>query len=123
MVRLSNAADMTLVRRQLMRPEEVRWVEADAIVDTGAVTFVLLSLVVERLGLAWPFKQGADRQSKDILTLAQYSLLVGVKLKGLSPSTSPLSRRCRKEWARIACFNAMVESLEVRLSILLSRER
>jgi clan AA aspartic protease len=59
-VRLSNAADMALVRRQLMRPEEVRSVEADALVGTGAVTFVLPSLVVERLGLARPFKQVAE---------------------------------------------------------------
>jgi clan AA aspartic protease len=60
MVRLSNAADMALVRRNLMRPEEIRAVEADALVDTGAVTFVLPSLVVERLGLARPFKQVAE---------------------------------------------------------------
>jgi clan AA aspartic protease len=60
MVRLSNAADMALVRRNLMRPEEIRAVEADASVDTGAVTFVLPSLVVERLGLARPFKQVAE---------------------------------------------------------------
>jgi clan AA aspartic protease len=60
MLRLSNAADMALVRRNLMRPEEIRAVEADALVDTGAVTFILPSLVVERLGLARPFKQVAE---------------------------------------------------------------
>jgi clan AA aspartic protease len=60
MVRLSNAADIALVRRNLMRPEEIRGVEAGALVDTGAVTFVLPSLVVERLGLARPFKQVAE---------------------------------------------------------------
>jgi clan AA aspartic protease len=59
-VRLSNAADMALVRRNLMRPEEIRAVEADALVNTGAVTCVLPSLVVERLGLARPFKQVAE---------------------------------------------------------------
>ena len=59
-VRLSNAADMALVRRNLMRPEEIRAVEADALVDTGAVTLVLPSLVVERLGLVRPFKQVAE---------------------------------------------------------------
>lgn len=46
-VTLSNAADMALVRRQLMRSGEVRSVEANALIDTGAVTFVLPSLVVE----------------------------------------------------------------------------
>jgi clan AA aspartic protease len=60
MVRLSNAADMAMVRRQLMRPEEVRSVEADALVNTGAVTFVLPSLVVERLSSGRPFKQVAE---------------------------------------------------------------
>jgi predicted aspartyl protease len=55
-VKLSNAADMALVRRNLMRPDEVRTVDANALVDTGAVTFVLPSLVVERLGLARPFQ-------------------------------------------------------------------
>jgi clan AA aspartic protease len=59
-VRLSNAADMALVRRNLMQPAEVRSVKADALVDAGAVTFVLPSLVVERLGLARPFKQVAE---------------------------------------------------------------
>ena len=49
-IRLSNAADMAMVRRNLMRPEEIRALEADALVDTGAVTFALPSLVVERLG-------------------------------------------------------------------------
>ena len=59
-VTLSNAADMALVRRQLMRPGEVRSIEANALIDTGAVTFVLPSLVVERSGLARPFKQVAE---------------------------------------------------------------
>jgi predicted aspartyl protease len=59
-VKLSNAADMALVRRQLIRPGEVRSVEANALIDIGAVTFVLPSLVVERLGLARPIKQVAD---------------------------------------------------------------
>ena len=59
-VRLSNAADMALVRRNLMRPEEIRAVEADALLDTGGVTFVLPSLIVKRLGLVRPFKQVAE---------------------------------------------------------------
>jgi len=60
MLRLCNAADMALARRNLMRPEEIRALEADALVDTGAVIFVLPCLVVERLGLARPFKQVAE---------------------------------------------------------------
>ncbi|OGG43512.1 MAG: clan AA aspartic protease [Candidatus Handelsmanbacteria bacterium RIFCSPLOWO2_12_FULL_64_10] len=56
-VKLTNTADMALRRRNLIKPEEVRAVEANALIDTGAVSFVLPSLVAERLGLARPFKQ------------------------------------------------------------------
>jgi clan AA aspartic protease len=59
-VKLTNAADMALARRDLMRPEEVHSLEADALIDTGAVSLVLPSFVVERLGLARPFKQVAE---------------------------------------------------------------
>jgi len=56
-VKLTNTVDLSLVRRNLMRLEEVRFVEATALIDTGAVSFVLPSFVVERLGLARPFKR------------------------------------------------------------------
>ncbi|MBI3329185.1 MAG: clan AA aspartic protease [Nitrospinae bacterium] len=59
-VRLTNAADLALVRRQMMRPAEVRSSEASALIDTGAVSLVLPSFVVERLGLARPFKHVAE---------------------------------------------------------------
>ena len=51
-VKLTNAVDQALVRRGLMKPDEVRGYEADALVDTGAVRCVLPPFVVERLGLA-----------------------------------------------------------------------
>lgn len=56
-VTLTNTSDMALRRRNLIKPEEVRTVEVNALIDTGAVSFVLPSLVVEKLGLARPFKQ------------------------------------------------------------------
>jgi clan AA aspartic protease len=59
-VKLTNAVDLALVRRNLMRPEEVRSVEANALIDTGAVSLILPSFVVERLSLARPFKQVAE---------------------------------------------------------------
>jgi len=59
-VKLTNAIDMELVRRNLMRPEEVRFLEANALIDTGAVSLVLPSSVVERLRLSRPFKQVAE---------------------------------------------------------------
>ncbi len=58
--RLTNAIDAGLVRRHLLRPEEVRSVQVDGLVDTGAVALVIPSLVAERLGLGRPFKQVAE---------------------------------------------------------------
>src|SRR2546428_7700122 len=48
---LTNAFDEALVRRGLLRPEEMRTFEADALVDTGAVRTILPPDVVARLGL------------------------------------------------------------------------
>ena len=59
-VKLSNSVDLGLVRRNLMRPHEVRVFEADALVDTGAVALVIPSFVAEQLGLARPMKQVAE---------------------------------------------------------------
>ena len=50
-VKLTNAVDQALVRRGLLRPEQVRTYEADALVDTRAVRCVLPPHVVQRLGL------------------------------------------------------------------------
>lgn len=49
--KLTNAADEALVRRGALRPEQVRTVEADALVDTGAMRTVLPAEVASRLGL------------------------------------------------------------------------
>lgn len=48
--RLTNAVDEALVRRGMLKPEQVRTCEADALVDTGAVRTVLPPEVVSRLG-------------------------------------------------------------------------
>ncbi len=56
-VKLIKAADMVLVRQNLMRLDEAHFFEADALIDTGAVSLVLPPFVVERLGLARLFKQ------------------------------------------------------------------
>jgi hypothetical protein len=51
-VELSNAVDEGLVRRGLLRPDQVRKYSADALVDTGAIASVLPIHVVQQLG--WP---------------------------------------------------------------------
>jgi hypothetical protein len=51
-VKLFNAGDETLVRRGLLRPEQVRTYETEALVDMGAVRSVIPSHVREHLGVA-----------------------------------------------------------------------
>jgi clan AA aspartic protease len=51
-IRLLNAVDEALTRRNLLRTEEIRTYFANALVDTGAVRSILPPYVVERLGLA-----------------------------------------------------------------------
>ncbi len=68
-VRLTNAIDAGLARRQMLRAEDVRSVEADALVDTGAVSLVVPSLVAERLGLGRIYKhvaQYADGRQEEV---------------------------------------------------------
>ena len=50
-VKLSNSYDIESARRGLIPPEEVREVEIEALVDTGATMLVLPGPVVERLGV------------------------------------------------------------------------
>ena len=59
-VKLTNAVDQALVRRGLLRTEQVRHYEAVAKIDTGAVRCVLPSHVVERLGLELIGKRVAE---------------------------------------------------------------
>lgn len=49
--KLTNAGDEILVQRGMMKPEQIRTYEADALVDSGAVRTVLPPEVVSRLGL------------------------------------------------------------------------
>lgn len=51
-VKLSNAVDEELVRRGMLKANEVRTYETHALVDTGAVCSVLPIHVVQRLGLS-----------------------------------------------------------------------
>ena len=48
---LANSIDEEMVHRGLLRPEEVRRVEIEALVDTGATMLVLPADVVARLAL------------------------------------------------------------------------
>ncbi len=51
-VKLFNATDEGLVRRGLLKPEQVRTYETEAMVDTGAVRSVIPAHVRQHLGIA-----------------------------------------------------------------------
>ena len=51
-VKLTNYGDQVLVRRGQLAPDQIRTLEADAIVDTGAVQLVLPPAIVAKLGLS-----------------------------------------------------------------------
>jgi len=51
-VRLTSFFDEGLARRNMIKPQEMKTYEGDALVDSGAVRPVLPAFVVERLGLA-----------------------------------------------------------------------
>jgi len=67
--KLTNAADEALVRRGMLKPEQVRTCEADAFVDTGATRTVLPPEVVSRLGLGireWHVARYADGRQESV---------------------------------------------------------
>ena len=51
-VKLTNAFDEALLRRQQLSPAQVRSYEADALIDTEAVRTVIPQRVIDKLGLA-----------------------------------------------------------------------
>ena len=67
--RLANAGDEFLARRRRLPKSEVREFEADALVDTGAVSLIVPSFVVEKLGLELVGKKNAELANGSIVTL------------------------------------------------------
>lgn len=59
-VKLTNAGDVTLVRRGLLTSDKVRTYTADALIDTGAVSSVIPIHIVQQLGLELVGKARAE---------------------------------------------------------------
>ncbi|MGI8556461.1 MAG: retroviral-like aspartic protease family protein [Pyrinomonadaceae bacterium] len=59
-VKISNSTDLALARRGKIPVEDVRFYEADAMVNTGAVQTVMPNDIVEILGLETPEKRGVE---------------------------------------------------------------
>ena len=67
--KLKSAGEEFLVRRGKLRKDEVREYEADAVVDTGAVSLILPSFVVEQLGLQLVGKKNAELGNGSVVTV------------------------------------------------------
>jgi len=50
-VRLTNAGEEVLAQRGFLKPEEIKSLEIEAVVDTGAVRCVMPARIMEQLGL------------------------------------------------------------------------
>lgn len=59
-VKLRNAVDVVLARRGDISKEQIRTYEADAVVDTGAVSSVMPAFIAEQLGLGTPKQRVAQ---------------------------------------------------------------
>lgn len=59
-VKVTNAADEALARRGKINADDVRFYEADAMVDTGAVSTVIPADVAKVLGLETPDQRGVE---------------------------------------------------------------
>ena len=49
--KLTNTGDLAAVREGRVKPNRVRWVEAELLVDTGAAMLCLTPKIIEQLGL------------------------------------------------------------------------
>jgi clan AA aspartic protease len=67
--RLTNAGEEFLARRGRLPKNEVREYEADALVDTGAVSLTVPSFVVQQLGLQLVGKKNAELANGSIVTV------------------------------------------------------
>lgn len=59
-IKLTNNVDDVMARRGLLPKEQVRVIEVEGIVDTGAVSLTMPSYIVEKLGLTRISKQVAQ---------------------------------------------------------------
>jgi clan AA aspartic protease len=59
-ITLKNSADVSMVKRGLIKGNEVRAMTVTALVDTGAITLVINEEVRRNLGLEITGKQGAE---------------------------------------------------------------
>jgi|SRR6185436_10368112 len=80
-VRLTNGVDQALVRRGLLPPDQVRYYETSALVDTGAIRSVLPAQVLHHLGLG-VVRQARAVYANDSRQDVDVSEMVGIDIIG-----------------------------------------
>jgi len=89
--RLTNAGEEFLARRGRLPKSEVRHFEADALVDTGAVSLIVPSFIVQKLGLELVGKKNAELANGSIVTL-DVTEPVDVRIEGRTVTLEALMR-------------------------------
>ncbi len=84
-VKITNAADQVMARRGHMELSAVRFYEADAMVDTGAVQTVIPSDVARNLGLETPRQRGVEYADgrKEVVPVTE-AIVVEIGRRGTS---------------------------------------
>jgi clan AA aspartic protease len=80
-VRLTNGVDQALVRRGMLPPDQVRYYETNALVDTGAIRSVLPVQVLQYLGLGL-VRQARAVYANDSREDVDVSEMVGIDIIG-----------------------------------------
>ena len=80
-VRLTNGGDEVLVRRGLLPPDQVRYYETSALVDTGAIRSVLPVQLLQHLGLG-VVRQARAVYANDSREDVDVSEMVGIDIIG-----------------------------------------
>src|SRR2546428_449487 len=68
-IKLTNHRDAMLAREGLLKPEQIRSLEIDALVDTGAIRSVIPARIQQQLGVATAFQtraQYADGRTEEV---------------------------------------------------------
>jgi len=84
-VKITNAADQVMARRGQMALSAVRFYEANAMVDTGAVQTIIPSDVAKNLGLETPRQRGVEYADgrKEVVPVTE-AIVVEIQNRGTS---------------------------------------
>jgi predicted aspartyl protease len=115
-VTLTNAGDEAMVRRGLLSADKVRYYDADALVDTGAIRSVLPIHVAQLLGLAIVGKTRAISANEGVEDV-DIAEMVGIDINGrrTTEETLVLGSEVRIGQTVLACLDLQVDCANHRV--------